>query len=262
MACKVCPLVQAVNVIRGGGLFIDDLEESDNTVVKIGGGDTEFICDDTTYYINTRLIELARFEISRPDLIQCRRKFQRMFAWITTREDVYKKIIDESQIKGLIYQQFINLVELLDKLDSFILAKVTEVGRTGRNLNITVPDILFAPNIDIQIIYNPSLMRATINNILEYMRRLNINALLRENVSETFELLPEFSPVHDLTEMAPHGIAVSTEEYINLMHKMLDFEMETAKYVQEMESYYRDAINITHKVFKYVQKIMENVKIN
>jgi hypothetical protein len=260
--CKTCPLVVAIGKIRGGGLYTDDEEQNNNNIVTVGGnGDTEYICDDTSYWINLRLIETARFEISKPSLDLCKRKFQRMYGDYKgkTREYIYTKIIAESQMKKLMYKQFIALVESLVKLDDWLLAKVDDNARKGKPINITVPDIMLLPHVDVEIIYKPEVLTSTMNSILQYMSKLNINSLLKDPLTIEFGSVPDFNPVNsvNMNDIIPYPDKLtSADDYLTAMKKLSDFEIETAKYVQDIEKYHCEVISKVNCVFHAMQKIM------
>ncbi len=264
--CQTCPLVQAINQIRGGGFYNDGAEESDGTIVKIGGGDTEYVCDDTSYYINVRFIELARFELSKPNVEQCKAKFNKLFGWMSenaTRRDVCRRMIDASSMKALVYNQFIKLIDILGKLNDFIVAAVVDAGRQGRRVNVSIPDILFPPDVDVYIIYNTKLLTHTMNLVLSYMSKLNINDLLDAPITEKFDVIPDFKPSVDLNfgEKIPAASALQTpEQYMARMKALLQFEADTAKYVQEVEKYNCGVVNQVNRVFSVVEKIIRHVK--
>ena len=135
--------------------------------------------------------------------------------------------------------------------------------RRGQSVNVTIPDILFPPDIDVYIIYNTKLLTHTMNLILSYMGKLNINDLLATPITETFDLVPDFVPTVniDLDEIIPTASAPQTpEEYIARMKALLQFEIDTAKYVQEVEKYNCGVVNQVNRVFKVVEKIIRGVK--
>lgn len=260
---KVCPLIVAIGDIRTGGFYSDDAEDLDNAVVCVGGGDTEYVCDDTSYYLNLRMIEIARFELAKPDLEKCRAKFERMYGWLQgkTREQLYRKLIDDSQMKRLLYRQFLSLVEAIVRLEDLISVKVIEHSRKGKPINVTIPDIMLLPHIDTQIIYEPAVLTKTMNAILGYMDKLNIGSMLSGPIGETFELVPDFAPTHipNFKDIAPKLRAPlgSPEQYINEMKILLSFETETTKYIQELERYHCLVINHVNKVHRVMKKIIE-----
>lgn len=101
-----CPVVQAIKEIRGAGLYKDDPEESAENVIKLGGEGDEFVCDDMTFYMMARKMELARFELSKPDFAQCKSKYARMFKDVVGNDysQLYKKIIDKALKKKFLYK--------------------------------------------------------------------------------------------------------------------------------------------------------------
>lgn len=265
MSTKVCPVVKAIGEIRGGGIYSDDAEETNNNLIKIGGSDSEveFVCDDMSFYIMSRKMELARFELSKPNLAVIEAKYNAMFRDVVGIDysALYTRIIDRALKKKYIYDQFVQLVDLLGSMEQTIAAKVDALGRKGQPINISLPDIFLLPHVDTLIVYRPDILADTMNKIIDYVNKININALLKEPLNIHIPRVEKFagSPPDMKTKIEPVQSTSSPEEFLAGMHKILDQELVVAKYIQEIEKYQCEVINHVNKVYDACKKIIANM---
>jgi len=256
-----CPIVIAINEIRVGGYYKD--EDSDVNVIKIGGNDSpiEFVCDEVGYYIMSRKMELARFELSNPNHEATNLKYRLSFGWMIPSDysQLYTRIIDRAIKKDYLYNQFVQLVNLIGEMEEFIITSVAAAGRAGKVINVSLPDIILMPHIDQIIVYRPDVLMATINKIISYINRLNITSLLGEPVQKNIEMVTPFTGIPPCMSTQVISKAVvfdSAEKYLKSMHELLAHEIIVADYVQKVENYQCGVINKMNSIYDVCKKII------
>jgi hypothetical protein len=260
-----CPVVAAIREIRGAGLYKDDCEESPDDVIKLGGNNTdiEFVCDDMTFYMMTRRMELARFELSKPDFAQCKAKYTRMFKNIVGIDysTLYTRIINQALKKKFLYKQFVELVELIGETEQLIEIKVNSAARRGVPINISIPDIILLPHIDQLIIYRTDILCATMNKIINYMNKINVNSLLSEPVNSNIPQIKPFAVTPpDMKTQIPEIDATDADEFLAGMKRTLEHEMAVASYIREVEKYQCGVINHVNMAYDVCKKIIDGIQ--
>jgi hypothetical protein len=251
-----CPVVQAIKTIRGGGLYT---ENNDENFIKIGGGDVEYACDDATYYINLRLMEVARFELVKPNLQKYEEKFVKMFAKYSgeNRKYLYRQIIDDSQMRRLLYRQLMALFDSIAVLEKWILTQVMKQSKKGTSINVSIPDIFLLPCVFDDIYYDTDLLLGTMNKIIEYAQKINVNALLESPVEEKFETMEDEVPLKiDMADEIPVTKCGTLDEYKAATKKILDFEIETANYVRSVEAFQTRVMKYINRILNFINNIM------
>ncbi len=248
-----CPVVSAIEEIRGGGWEDDCM--GDTNVVKIGGIEGSiYVSDDVQYYMMTKKMEIARFELSQPGLVECRIKYH----VILNRSRTVSGVINRT-LPSHLYRQFVELVDIIGSMEDVILLRIKTLNRTGRYCNLSIPDIILLPNIDQIIIYRPDILCQTMNKIIDYVNKINVSALLKTPI------VAQISKVSAL-EIEPPIIANFTEtifstadEYIAEIKKINTEEMKVCEYVKNIEKYHVEVINHMNQVYDYCQKIIDNM---
>lgn len=251
-----CPVVRVIREIRGSGLYDDD---NSSNVIKLGGADNEFICDDMTFYITVRKMEFARFELSRPDYAACKQFYAKKFKNIVNIDysQLYKRIIDDALKKKFLYRQFVDLVEIMGEIEQMVELKVIKSARKGLPINISIPDIFILPHIDQLIIYRTDILAQTMNKIIDYVNKINVNTMLSEPVISNIQHVPAFTgDVPVMTTQIPELTASNADEYITGMQSILNHEMVVANYIHSIEKYQCSVINHLNQVYIICKKII------
>lgn len=254
-----CPVVVAIESIRGG-FYGGETQCGENNLVKLGGSDSssEFICDDMTFYMMQRKMELARFELSRPDAEQQKIKCISMFRDTSdaTYYQIYVRLIDRALKKKYIYDQFVQMIDLIDEMEQLVAARVELAGRKGIPINISIPNIFFLPHIDQVIIYRPDVLADTINKIIDYMNNLNLNAILKTPIMNKIAHVDKFTGQLDMTARID-----AVDGTLEGMHSALNKELEVATYIREIEKYQCGVINHVNNVYDKCKKIIDSLVI-
>lgn len=227
-----CPVVKAIAELRGGW------EYEETQTIKIGGSDKEeYVLDDANYYITLRKIDLARFELSRPSDEKIKKFFLEYAKFVGgTRRDIYKAIYTGNRY---LYKQFIHLVDIIGKLENTLSVAVLRHD----NLNVSIPSITFLPDIDEIILFDTFALEQTMNKIINYVNKLNIEALTGVKKRQISEV-PSFTATLDMDVRLD---ATGTE--LEQMKKMLEQEVIVAAYVDKLEKYHTAVINHMNSVF-------------
>ncbi len=254
---KICPVVKAIREIRGAGLCDDD----DTQTVKLGGSDAqiEYVCDDVSFYITTRKMTLARFELSRPTMQECVHKYHELFrADYTDYAAIYAHIVEHALEKKYMYRQFVQLVDLLENINQPILRRVDNLARQGKPVNISLPDIIFLPHVDQIIAYRPDILEHTINKIIDYVNRINIDSLIPSHARANIKHVGPFTAAEqlDMSISIEPIDATTPAEYMEQMNALLNHEITVAKYVNGIEKYQCMVINHMNKIYDFCKKIM------
>jgi hypothetical protein len=251
---EVCPVVKIIKEYQGAD------EESSARVIKLGGSDgPEQVFDDISFYMMSRKMELARFELGRPSLAECEAKYHKMFHdSIGDYAELYPRMIDRAMTRGHIYTQFTRLVNLLGQLEELIVARVESVARAGGPVNVSLPDIFLMPHVDQLIIYRPDVLRATMNNIIGYVNRVDIGSIMRTPVRASIPLVEPFTGVLPAGKITPTR-ATTPEEYLTEMKKILDCESEIVDYISRVEEYQVRVINHVNMVYDHVRALVNGL---
>lgn len=260
-----CPVVAAIGEIYGGGLYSMDT----SNVVTIGGSDgLEYVSDNSYYYITQKKLELARFELSRPNDIQCNNKLVDMFGDLRgiNFHDLYRKLIRITLKNKYMYKQFTQLISLIRDMEKYIITRISVAQKFNKPINVTIPSIKFPSYIDKIILYDPNALTIAINAIVEYINNLNINSLLTEPIKDKIELMGEFTTDKQLPNLnfaTPNEFDyMPTEECIEYMHKLLDKQTIVIEYINEIEKYHCNVINHVNMIFDRCKKIINSFILN
>jgi hypothetical protein len=262
-----CPVVRAIKEIRGAGLYQDENSESTDRVIKIGGNNspTELVCDEISFYIMVRKLELARFELSKPNIEDCRIKYKKMFGEVVGLDysSLYSRLIDTVLDKSHIYRQFVELINLIGELEQTIIIVVRTVGTRGTPINMSVPDMFLHPHIDKLIIYRPDILSDTINKVIDYVNKLNINSILTEKITVSVAPVEKFKPKHlpsmDTIINPAENEIPSPEKFIEVMQSILGQETEVANYIGEIEQYQCYIINRVNEIYDVVRRMINGI---
>lgn len=267
-----CPVVRTIQEIRGGNWYVDDTDDTatdtknviyyrpeftKNKKIINGGSETTdlkpVVCDDMQFYITSRMMSLARFELSKPDDEAIGRKSAIMFKDIVgkNKSDIVIHLIDNAMPKH-IYKQFVQLINIIGDMEDIIVIKL----RTMKQINISLPDIFLLPYIDRLIVYRPDVLCDTINAVTVYMNKLNVNSMLSEPIKTPISSVDRF-------EAAEPTSAVGSElpKTIEEMHEMLNAELEVAKYLVKVEAYQCKVINHMGLIYDRCKKIITDLTV-
>lgn len=251
-----CPVVKAISEIRGAGLFIDD---DTSSIIKLGGNQSncEIVFDDMLFYMNSRKLELARFELSKPSMSDCETKAKKFYGGITYSE-LYSKLIDTVFKKKYMYEQFVRLVDLISDMEKLIEKKVEYISGMGKPLNITIPDIILLPHIDKLIIYRPDVLNNTTNKIIDYVNKININTIIDNPVRINVKPVDKFV-MRDMNTEIPNITGRNPDEILKSMHQSLEHELNVCKYLHEIEKYQCNVINRLNDVFDVCNRLVSEL---
>lgn len=257
-----CPVVRAIGEIRGAGLYKDDLEYSSDSVIKLGGTDgPEYVCDNAAFYAMTRKMDMARFELSKPNYEQCKRKYHE-FANIVGADysQLYTRVVDRALNKKFLYKQFVDLVEALGSIEQLIELRVNAHASRGLPINISIPDIFLLPHIDQLIMYRCDILEITINKIIDYVNKINVNAMLREPIYTNISRVKKFSATPpNMSAVVEPALTGNADELLTGMKRIIEQEAEVISYVCEVEKYQCEVINHLNQVHDVCKKIMSGL---
>jgi hypothetical protein len=246
-----CPVVETIKEIYGAGIFIDEFDN--DSLVKIGGGNVEYLCDSAKFYITTRKMEFARYELNDVEFKNLKNGF---FDNIVDKsyKEIYEFIIDKVLNNKYVYNQFVNLINLIDVMEKALLRRIHRLGKEKKEINVSIPDMMFSTNVDTLILYRPDVLCETVNTIISYIMRLNIRSIIKESVSIDIKKIDAFPHKLDM-EIVVAGPLNTNED----AKRILQHEMVVADHVLKLEKYHCEVINQLNKIYHYCDKIIENL---
>src|ERR1700744_2611681 len=259
MAAKTCPVANVIKDIYGAGWDDDDSAR----LIKLGGSDTEIVCDDVSWYIMSRKIELARFELSAPDFAACELKYEKMFSRLAGMKysAAYIVIMDSALQKKYLHEQFTRLIDLLAEMEQIISTRIATLARANAQINISLPDIFLLSNVDKIILYRPDLIAGVINKIIDYANGFQINAILTSPAGAKIPSVEQFKPpgidLHASIPLSPR--THTADEYIIFMKKILEHECVIADYIRDIEKYHCIIINHMNKIYEWCARGMSGL---
>lgn len=213
-------------------------------------------------------LELARFELTKPNEIQCHDKMNSMFRDIygLNYSQIYKKLIDKLLAKKHMYEQFTQLIILINDMEKYLMTRIFVARKSNTAINISLPTITIPPYIDQIILYDPEALTTIINEIIDYINELNINSILRNTNQIRVKKMDNFTT--EKTNPCEYTITISypeefntIDEYIKEMHKLLNHEMLIVEYIMDIEKYHCEVINHINLVFDKCKIIVNDLII-
>lgn len=258
--CEKCPVVAAIEKLRVGGFYADEDDYKSEFLVVVGEGEEshEYICDDAIFYLTVRSIDVARLKISKPDLAKCKERFESWFGGVSgsTYAQVYKRILSQSESRKLLVDRFARVMDLLKRLEDWLLLRVHELARAGKPINVTLPDIIWYDNGNDNRKDSPAAVRDMVNQLVDLVNRFNLGSLLHKHKLTKHLPLDDFqTPQPDWSKKVPDFKPTTVDEYIRDMEAMIDIETEVGGYIKAVSKYYCDAINKLGELAEECQKI-------
>jgi hypothetical protein len=252
-----CPVVETIQQIYGSGAFED---EDDVGTVKLGGSDVEYVMNEMGYYMMLRRIELARFELSKPTPEACAAKYKKMFSGMVgmTYSQLRVRLIDDV-LGPHMYNQFIKIVDLIGQLEELIVARADTYAKTGRAVNISLPDIIWSPHIDRLIMYDPSALEYAMGRLVDYMNKLNVNSMLKTPISARIPPPPKMATTAALSDTAQTIVGGPRVCTLDAMKEVLEQEMEVAQYVREIEKYHCRVLAYSGTIYDFCASIVADL---
>jgi len=242
-----CPVVKAIREIRGAGIYKDEFDDAN--LIKIGGNEaTEYICDSVKFFIMMRKMEFARYELTNAPLYN----FVKKLPVCRNYWDMYIYIVNTELDNKYIYKQFVNLIDLIHSIEKYIIAKVERLQHSS--INLSLPKLVFEPDIDEVILYRPDILGAEINKLIKYMGKMNINSIIDEHIDQNIELVKIFDKKIDFNQLMPDPQKMNVRKYAQ---EYMKHEEIVANHVMDVEQYHCYIINHVNDMYKICNKIVE-----
>jgi len=102
---------------------------------------------------------------------------------------------------------------------------------------------------------------ATMNKIIDYTNKINVNSILTEPVNSNISQIKPFAVTPpDMKTMIPEVDAADADEFLAAMKKTLEHEMVVANYIREVEKYQCGVINHINSVYDICKKIIAGMQ--
>ena len=244
-----CPVIEAINEIRGAGI------NDDSGLVKVGGID--FVCDNVSFYMSLRIMDLARFKLSKPTLDDCIKKANKFFIDTVDKsaEEIYNNIILNCDQFA---KQIKSCIKIIDEFEKNLIKAL----ETNTNINIAVTDLNIITDTKL-LTLRPDALYSSVNGIVDYVNSINVDDIsisAGEKISiEHIEPFNAVQPGWAETIQGPSG--ETPYDYLNDMKRVLDEEMEIAKYAKRVEEYHVLAIKKISEICEKINTIISNLSI-
>jgi len=237
-----CPVKQAIKEIRGSGV-VDDAEWKLMRIVGSSESEessTTYVCDDTAFYITTRKIMQARFELEEGTTEQCE-KFIAEWGWLPgqTHREIAVRLID-TILQDHVKTQLALLADLFDQLEQYILAKIETAARRGKRFKVSIPNLAFDVSIDTGIAHDPPQLQWTMNSIVAYVNKLNLGDLVLLRDRKQIEPLGPPPQLAAPDTRVPQREDSPCKKYID---ELISQELQVLDYVRCVEKYHCSAVN-------------------
>jgi len=271
-----CPIVNTIKEIKGASWYTDDPEYNEKDVIIMGGFDetssgsshaVAYVCDNAKFHLIVAKMDLARLELQQ-NIDVYRRKFLSDYKPFIGKDygTAYTYLVD-TILGPYLYNQFVDIVDRLAQMEELLSAKIDVMSRKNQPINISIPDIIFLPNVDVLIKYDPVILEKTINRVVDYVNKININSIIAAPISINIPHFEKFSDRYsglDMDELINVNDEfekikgkITCEDYIKVMKKILYHKEKILNYVVCVEEYQCAGINHIGKIHQEYKKIIE-----
>ncbi len=240
----ICPIMQVIGEIRGGGLYIDDDDKA--PMVIIGGNN--YACDETSYYIMSRKIALARFKLGRPNIVLITRAREFMYSFESlTYGEILSQLPPFIVIVGRTQAIVDDIIDLVYKLDFNIVNYVYKMAltETAVPLSIKCGEL----NNDCS---NCGELFNTINAIINHVNALDMSA----NIIMPNKMAPLSAMIGDFDTNTK---AISSLTGMNALDELASHETAICNRCMDIEKYYASGINKLGEVMTTCEDIINKL---
>lgn len=273
-----CPVKQAIKEIRGSGI-VDDAEwkvaylrgigpehghyamypeeykpSGHVNLSRVEGGTATplamYICDDTAFYITTRKIMLARFELEEGMPEQCEAFIAANLAHLPgrSRQDIAVGLI-ESILQDHVKTQLMALAALLDQLEQYLLAKIEVAARSGKKFKVSIPNLAFDVEIDAGAAHDLPRLQWTLNSIITYVNNLHLGDLVAGKP-------PQIAPLEDPPQLSGADMIVARDGGVA---ELVGEELDILEYVRAVEQYRCRAIGKMNEIYDVCRGLIDGL---
>jgi len=285
----MCPVVKVIQDIRETsprrGGWSDDYS---CPAVIIGGNhdsesDTAIVCEKVAFHIMCKKMALARFELGSPDLDQCQKYYEKEFEdhMGETHGQYYSSAFEDLINCNLLLDQFDLVLDYVTKIESLIAAKVLQLARDDRPINISLPHLNLV-EAEVKLMpYAARILHKCVNQIVSYLNKINISSLVSSakdsDDAGMLDLCPEAelgtgfggdrhsremkskrgggSGKDDWNEEFTPVRGSTPEQFIAGMHRFAESQIHILNRVEKMERYHCIAISHLGKCYKKCESI-------
>lgn len=256
----ICPIVKARKEIKTAGWFV---KEPNLISGSSAGIDCEMSFGDMCFYMTARKLDVARFELTRPDLSTSLEYLRRMDFAGRDYQWLYKRIIQQLPSKMILYHSFTKTYELLVHLEDYIILKLTKNNKDSiSKLNVSIPSLQLDKQIAMMVLYAPDALHNAIDAMCLYANSINIKSLTNSKHNKIINNVVTPTPI-DLTTKMPKVIdnTASTISTITCMEKikeLLHHEMMVAEYIYKIEEFQAESIKVLNQLSTLVKSILSD----
>jgi hypothetical protein len=259
-----------IKEIKGSGLE----DETNEVVAKVGGGpdSIDIVLDGVPFYIMNKKIGLAELALSNPTPRKCADCYDKSFR----APDIlacYRRIIREG-LNPCLYKNMTTTIEKILLLEKKILEKFILLGKKNLQTNASLPGLYLAP--EQSAMYDPSALKDYMDELVKYVRNLNVNSILTAPVSCNIHCAAPFEATADkpdqqaweliLQSLAPGKpprlptpSGDNAQEYISAMKKIMEIETAISKYAIAVEKYHVLVMAKLNEIQEFCDKVKGNI---
>lgn len=261
----LCPVVRTIKEIYKRTNSYDGGSETEDVKLTLVGGEEKMpvIYGDMDFYMTVRKLEVARFELGKPDIEKCTRYLLAHPFANKSYHDVYITILRASPSKSFLYRQFVDLYNMVKTMEMTIMENI---GKYKKCVNISLPSLAINGSVDVAMLYKPNILQQIAEALVDYMNELDISCIA-SSVSrpgdkpsrKKFKLEAKPPTVIDMKKIVPHisGDSLTTTSAIEKIHEILSCEIEVANYIRQIEGYQAEIIDVMNDIFAQCQLIVD-----
>jgi hypothetical protein len=232
------------------------------------GIDCEMSHGDMCFYMTARHMDVARFELTKPNLEACIEYLRRYDFAGKDYQYLYKRIITHSQpSKMILYYTFVKTYELLDHLEEYLMLKLAAKSTVS---NVSIPTLQLDTNTASMIVFSPKVLFDAVTEMCKYFNSINIKSIRcarsadsakNADCTEPIQNKEVIPPTIDLKTKIPHTIddVLTAETCMEKIKTLLHHEMEVAKYIYAVEEFQAKEITVMNKLSTSVKSMLSDL---
>jgi hypothetical protein len=253
---QLCPVVAARKQIKGSSWYVKPA----NTISGAAQGiECEMSYGDMCFYMTARNMDVARFELVKPNLEQCLQYLQRMDFAGKDYQYLYKRIIQQIPSKMTLYYSFTKTYDLLAKLEEYLTLRLAM--RKDVKLNISIPHLQLDKHTAQMIVFAPKVLADAVDALCKFANSINIKSI----VTTKYNLIVnEAKPPKelDLTTKMPKMVddALDVPTCMKKIKELLEHEIRVAKYIYDIEEFQAKEIEILNQLSSLAKSMLSDLQ--
>ncbi len=253
-----CPVINARREIKGSHWY-----KAENV---INGGATGIDCEMTygemCFYMSTRRMDVARFQLKKPSLGPCVVYLTRLVYAGKSYKWLYNHIIAQMPFT-ILYRAFTRTYDILIHFGEYMSDLVVARAHKGSPINVSLPDLTLGPATDMAVIMHPGALHDSIKAFLKYLGAFNVKSLVGTGGITIPKHLATPPQEINMETTIPEAFDMETltaEIALEKINALLKHELTVAEYIYAIEVYHVAAIETMNAIQQACANYIKNTK--